>query len=118
MTYEEYAKIRDEKGMTDYKVAKLSGIGRSTFSDWKAGRSTPKTDKLMKISEALGIRYDMFIYTENYQKDIENKILSMIETDNAKSDFLDISRFNDDLKNRIKAYYDKLVELQNLEGDL
>lgn len=57
MTYEEYAKIRDEKGLTDGKVAKLAGFGRSTFTDWKSGRSMPKVDKMKKIADVLGMYY-------------------------------------------------------------
>lgn len=56
--YEEYAKLRDSMGLTDGKVAALAGFGRSTFSDWKAGRSKPKAEKLEKIRIALGINPD------------------------------------------------------------
>lgn len=53
ISYEEYEKIRDAKGMTDGQVAKLAGFGRSTFTDWKSGRSFPKWEKLNKICEVL-----------------------------------------------------------------
>lgn len=61
ITYEKYAKIRDEKKLTDGKVAEIAGIGRSTFSDWKSGRSIPKFEKMQKISEALGMDYMLFV---------------------------------------------------------
>lgn len=48
--YEKYLKLRDEKGVSDYAVAKATGINVSTFSDWKSGRSKPKIEKLMKIA--------------------------------------------------------------------
>lgn len=53
--YEEYVAIRDEKGMTDYEVSKISGVPRSTFTDWKTGRSKPKLPKLVKIAKAIGV---------------------------------------------------------------
>lgn len=53
--YENYCKIRDEKGLKDADVATLAGIGKSTFSDWKSGRSQPKIEKLEKIAAALGV---------------------------------------------------------------
>lgn len=59
--YEIYARIRDERGLTDYKVAKLTGIGQSTFSDWKNGRTKPKTSKLEKIADALGVSLDYLL---------------------------------------------------------
>ena len=40
--YEIYCKLRDSKGMKDSDVAKATGITKSTFSDWKNGRSNPK----------------------------------------------------------------------------
>lgn len=53
--YEKYAKIRDEKGVTDYKVAQATGISSSTFSEWKCGHYTPKIDKMIKIAQFLGV---------------------------------------------------------------
>ena len=61
ITYEKYAEIRDKKNLTDGKVAELAGFGRSTFSDWKSGRSTPKPDKMVKIADVLGMSYAQFV---------------------------------------------------------
>lgn len=48
--YEIYCKLRDERGLKDSDVVKATGITKSTFSDWKSGRSKPKQDKLQKNS--------------------------------------------------------------------
>jgi len=61
ITYEKYAEIRDSKGLTDGKIAEMAGFGRSTFSDWKSGRSIPKIDKMQKIAEALKMNYFEFV---------------------------------------------------------
>lgn len=53
--YTTYAKIRDELGLTDYRVAEMTAISRSTMSDWKNGKSTPKADKLLRIACVLGV---------------------------------------------------------------
>lgn len=53
--YENYCKIRDSLGKKDADVAKATGIGRSTFTDWKNGRSTPKDAKLKKIADYFGV---------------------------------------------------------------
>ena len=58
--YERYVEIRDRKGMTDAAVAQASGITPSTFSDWKSGRSKPKTEKLMKIAAVLEVPLEAF----------------------------------------------------------
>lgn len=49
--YEKYVALREEKGVTDYRVAMETGITKSTFTDWKNGRSSPKMDKLKKIAD-------------------------------------------------------------------
>ncbi len=51
--YTKYAELRDKKGLTDYKVAQVSGLPMSMFSDWKSGRSTPKVNRLNKVSKVL-----------------------------------------------------------------
>lgn len=59
--YEKYAKLREEKGMTDYAVSVQTGIAQSTLSDWKNGRSTPKADKLKLIAELFGVHIEDLI---------------------------------------------------------
>ena len=56
--YEIYCKLRDEKGVKDADVAKATGITKSTFSDWKNGRSKPKDEKLLKIAEYFEVTLD------------------------------------------------------------
>ncbi|WMC91217.1 helix-turn-helix domain-containing protein [Kineothrix sp. MB12-C1] len=61
--YEKYVKLRDERGFTDYGVAIGSDVTKSTFTDWKNGRSEPKLDKLIKIANFLGVTIDYFLET-------------------------------------------------------
>lgn len=56
--------LRDSKGLTDYKVSLDTGITKSTFSDWKNGRSEPKLEKLSKIADYFGVTVDYFINKE------------------------------------------------------
>ena len=39
--YEIYQKLRDERGLKDSDVAREASVSKSTFSDWKVGRSKP-----------------------------------------------------------------------------
>lgn len=52
-SYDKYAMARDRKNMLDANVARAANIPRSTFSDWKRGRSCPKLEKLAKIAKVL-----------------------------------------------------------------
>lgn len=56
--YEIYCKLRDSKGVKDADVVKATGITKSTFSDWKSGRSKPKDEKLKKIADYFGVTID------------------------------------------------------------
>ena len=47
--YERYVELRNQKGVSDYRVAKDTGIPKSTFSDWKSGRSKPKIASTAQI---------------------------------------------------------------------
>ncbi len=59
--YAKYVTLRDEKGVTDYRVAQDTGITKSTFTDWKNGRSEPKIDKLKKLADYFGVSIDCFL---------------------------------------------------------
>ena len=56
--YEIYCKLRDERKVKDADVVKETGITKSTFSDWKNGRSKPKQEKLQKIADYFGVTVD------------------------------------------------------------
>ena len=58
--YEIFERLCNENGVTAYRVAKETGISTATFSNWKAGRSTPKTDKLQLIADFFGVPLETF----------------------------------------------------------
>ena len=68
--YEIYCKLRDQKGVKDADVAKNTGITKSTFTDWKNGRSSPKADKLEKIANYFGVSID---YLKNGEETTEKQ---------------------------------------------
>lgn len=59
--YEKYVEIRDSKNLTDYRVSKDTGITKSTFSDWKSGRSKPKIDKLKILADYFEVSIEYFL---------------------------------------------------------
>lgn len=63
--YEIYCKIRDAAGCKDADVSKATGISKSTFSDWKSGRSKPKQEKLQKIADYFGVSVDYLMTGKN-----------------------------------------------------
>lgn len=59
--YAKYVELRDAKGVNDANVSEATGIPRSTFTDWKTGRSTPKLEKLVKIAGYFEVPIDDFV---------------------------------------------------------
>lgn len=59
--YKKYAVLRDKQGITDYRVSKDTGIPKSTFSEWKSGRSNPKVGKLKILANYFGVSIDYFL---------------------------------------------------------
>lgn len=59
--YAKYAAIRDDRNLTDYRVAVDTGITKSTFTDWKNGRSKPKVDKLKILADYFGVSIEYFL---------------------------------------------------------
>lgn len=53
--YEYFAKVCESKGLKASDVSRATGIRSGVFSDWKAGRYTPKADKMKLIADFLGI---------------------------------------------------------------
>lgn len=54
MMYEKFAALLADRGVTAYAVSKATGVPTATLSEWKAGKYTPKVDKLMKIAKFFG----------------------------------------------------------------
>lgn len=55
MQYEIFAELLTKKGVRTSDVAKATGINPTVFSEWKKGKSSPKSDKLQKIADFFGV---------------------------------------------------------------
>ena len=73
--YKIYCELRDSRGMKDADVARETGITKSTFSDWKNGRSNPKDIKLQKIADLFGVSVE-YIRTGKEKEDGEKYYLN------------------------------------------
>lgn len=65
MEYSVFEQLLESHGVTVYQVSKATGISGSTFTDWKTGRSTPKTDKLARIADFFSLSLDEMLGTES-----------------------------------------------------
>jgi len=62
--YEIYVRLRDERSLSDYRVSEDTEITKSTFSDWKSGRSKPKVDKLQVLANYFDVPLAYFLVSE------------------------------------------------------
>ena len=83
-SYEIYSKIRDKLGYKDSEVAAGSGVTKSTFSDWKKGKSKPKQDKLQKIADYFGVTVDYLMTGKEEIKERAPELTERDERDIAK----------------------------------
>lgn len=58
--FTKFEQIVNKKGLKYSDVARGAGIAYSTITDWKAGRCTPKFDKMQKIADFLGVPINVF----------------------------------------------------------
>lgn len=60
-SYEKFTAMLESTGERVFTVSKATGIPPSTFSDWKSGKSLPKTEKLAKIAKHFGVSVAYFL---------------------------------------------------------
>ena len=82
--YEVFEQLLQKYGITAYKVSKDTGITQSTLSDWKRGRSTPKTDNMKKIADYFGVSVEYHMTGIEEPKEKEITLTPKDERDIAK----------------------------------
>lgn len=105
--YEIYCKLRDERGLKDADVVRETKITKSTFSDWKSGRSKPKNDKLQKIADYFGVTLDYLMTGKESSTSTQN-------TDLTSKDERDIAK---DMENLIKKLKDNENGPASFDGE-
>lgn len=67
--YEKYCELRDALGLTDYRIAKDTGIDPATFSNWKSGKSSPKLPKLLLLARYFGVPLDDLVEGDGHDEE-------------------------------------------------
>lgn len=65
--YEKFMELLNLSGSSTAEVSRRTGIGKSTFSNWKKGEYNPKIDKLQKIATYFGVGVEYF-FTDDYEE--------------------------------------------------
>lgn len=67
MSYSIFEELLKAHETTVYRVSKETRISASTFTDWKNGRSVPKTDKMKKIADFFGVSLDYLLGSDTVE---------------------------------------------------
>lgn len=95
--YEHYQKLLDEKGLKNADVSRATGISNMTLSDWKHGKTKPKTETMQKLADYLNVSVDYLVNGK------EADINSEFSPEQAE---LDVKISQDiELKNALKKYF-------------
>lgn len=87
--YDIFERLLQKHNLSAYKVSKLTGVTQSTLSDWKRGRSTPKTDTLQKIADYFGVSVDYLMGRETEEPNATDKENNPIVLDDDALELLE-----------------------------
>lgn len=93
--WEKFEKLRLERGVSAYQVCRAIGEQTAMISNWKAGRYTPKPDKIKKIADYFGVPISYFYGDEepHYYYDEETREMAeMLRTDKNYRILFDAAR--------------------------
>ena len=101
----------NSRNITFYKLADELGLARSTFSDWKKGKSCPKLFKLVKIAECLDCSLDYLVTGKEHHSVVEEatKDLALSKMDSRIKDYaLKLSKLSDKEQENIMNLIDMM----------
>ena len=87
--YDIFERLLQKHNLSAYKVSKLTGVTQSTLSDWKRGRSTPKTDTLQKLADYFGVSVDYLMGREAEEPNATDKENNPIVLDDDALELLE-----------------------------
>jgi transcriptional regulator with XRE-family HTH domain len=82
--YEIFEKLCMAHNVTPYRVCKDTGITTASISNWKAGRYSPKVEKLQKIADYFGVTVEYLMTGKEDPKEKAPELTAKDERDIAK----------------------------------
>ncbi|MCX7884274.1 MAG: helix-turn-helix domain-containing protein [Caloramator sp.] len=110
-------KIREEKGISAYKLSKIAGVGISTISEIENGkRQSLNSSTIEKVANALNVSVDDLLLTEDNKEypaiDIFQTINTILTSDELLLDDIPLSKTEkSQIKKGINALFD-IIRIQ------
>lgn len=60
-SYKKFEELLSKNNITQYRVAKDTGLYPTLFYEWKSGKSCPKIDKIKIIADYFGVSIEYFL---------------------------------------------------------
>jgi repressor LexA len=116
--YERFEELLKERGVTSSFVAKEIGIGRSTLTDWKKGRTTPKLDKLSAIADYFDVRLEWLTGESNVKT--KNERIAQYDEEHPLSDEAQklmsiITELSDEDLMKLRLYIDFMKQAKEID---
>lgn len=103
--------IMDERGLTIYRLAKITGISYHTINDWRHKKTNPGADKIMLLCVALEVTPEMLLTgkgRDEYPFKNHEEVVQEDELDIEKEILMAYRGLSDSKKNRLMAYLNML----------
>ena len=72
--------LRERKGLSVYKLAKLTGIPQSTIASWYQKNNYPPIDKLERICIVLGVTLSEFFHLKEEPTETDSEELDLLSS--------------------------------------
>lgn len=73
-TVDKIFKLIKDKGITQYRLSKDIGVSEGHISDWKNGKSSPTSERLVKIAKYFGVTTD-YLLGASYEESSEIQMI-------------------------------------------
>lgn len=101
--YSKFVELLQIKGVKAADVSRATGISATVFSEWKKGKSQPKTDKLQKIADYFGVPLTYFTGGSESED-------APVYLDSETKEFIDFLRKRPEMRVLFKASQDATKE--------
>lgn len=115
--WEVFEMLCEQRGVTTADVSRATGIGQSTFANWKKRRNLISAECGIKIAEALGVSLEYLmtgVEQEGYYKNDETARIAQEIHDNRELRVL-FSAAKDVSPKMVKALYEVLLIMKRAE---
>lgn len=100
--YHIFEQLLQKNNISQYRVAKETGVSQPTLSAWKNGTYTPKRDKLQKIADYFNVSIEYLLGETDISKENTIKIKdehdNIIVLDDETLEIIDSLRSRPDMK--------------------